>query len=200
MGETHGEIDYSDEDTGFGDLEEPAPTELKRKDLRQLAATQGSVQASMSSFGSATQPNPLATLYASSGSRTGGGRGGATPLWQSRGMATQQARFTSTRASPPPPPAPMGGAREKMKTGGVGTPSDASVEPPAIPTTDSEKVHALIELQDFEGFWSWDSKLSAILGLEADVIRDELAFVTALVIYFFGAEDGCGERFVGIGC
>ena len=55
----------------------------------------------------------------------------------------------------------------------------------ASPTTDAERVHALIALQDFDGFWAVDDKLVRALGVQVKKETDrDAAWCTVLVLWF----------------
>lgn len=65
-------------------------------------------------------------------------------------------------------------ARTRGREGVPGAPASA-------PHTDNEKVHAVIELQDFEGWWESSDALSAILQIEVPTSQSK-EWVTMLVV------------------
>ncbi|KAK4695657.1 hypothetical protein P7C71_g2127, partial [Lecanoromycetidae sp. Uapishka_2] len=185
-----------------------APSKSKSRRRGPSAKTPGSAPgapggmaffcSTRSSYPSARYANELDGKGGFSGAR--GGRG-PTPPTRSRGGAESEAVSTNngpamqTFGAPPSAvhPASMsvqsfsrtGGFKKKkavqsqdLASPGIHGEAESTLE------TDSDKIHALIELQDFEGYWSLDDKLLAILGLKAHMIQNEDASVTALVIYF----------------
>jgi len=200
-----GDEDDSDEEMVFGFFDSPVESESKRKDLRELAATQGSTRGSWASQDSGDAGKlAIETIGdrrsgGGDGSDRGGGGGrGTIPPRQSRGASMRSAddfggeksavekasslSLSPSSAAPPPRPASPTGGMKRIRKARKASSAKAYV-PPSPPETDNEKVHALIDMQCFEGYWSFDSKLLAILGLPAHRVRHQRAFVTVLVIH-----------------
>ncbi|KAI4089734.1 MAG: hypothetical protein LQ344_005195 [Seirophora lacunosa] len=87
-----------------------------------------------------------------------------------------------------------GGGGPKKKSVREGVPSwagdddSASAEPAAAAAaakTDNEKVHAVIEMQDFEGWWQHSEALAALLGARRIVGARSKEWVTMLVVKWF---------------
>lgn len=180
------------EDMGFEVLDDAGDVQGQRFGQRASAPGRGSYSASRATPRSAAAP--LGIEYHRRGGEGGRGGGKSTTPWQRRGGANRSAAAFASHhtsamgrsampAAPPPQLAQAGRQRRKLAKGGATTTANASAEP-TMPQTDSEKIHALIDLQDFEGYWTSDGKLLAILGLEAHMVRDQDAFVTVLVIHF----------------
>ncbi|KAI4116176.1 MAG: hypothetical protein LQ345_003357 [Seirophora villosa] len=91
------------------------------------------------------------------------------------------------------PAARGGGGGHKKKSVREGVPSwagddeSAAAAPPsaAAPKTDNEKVHAVIEMQDFEGWWQQSEALAALLGARKIEASRTKEWVTMLVVKWF---------------
>ncbi|KAL8900360.1 MAG: hypothetical protein Q9207_005730 [Kuettlingeria erythrocarpa] len=147
--------DSDDDDMGFGCFDmTPAPTPVSR--------TGGGGTANFCSFGGAP---PSASAYSMSGPVAASHYSGR---FEATGDASQEARLEYR-----PRAAYRGKARRS-------TPAAAAAAP-AAPQSANEKVHAVIELQDFEGWWEHSKALVTILGIKVPRARTK-EWVTMLVV------------------
>ncbi|KAI4205079.1 MAG: hypothetical protein LQ350_000706 [Teloschistes chrysophthalmus] len=78
--------------------------------------------------------------------------------------------------------------KKKMAGGGGGPP------PGRVTQTDNEKVHAVIDMQDFEGWWACSEDLLGIMGLSGKIRgQKKNDWITALVVKWLEVKMG-GEK------
>ncbi|KAI4113794.1 MAG: hypothetical protein LQ338_008111, partial [Usnochroma carphineum] len=158
--------DESDEDMGFGLFDDgPAAPPVR---TIPMSMTVNATQAS--AFCSSTRsaaPGAQQCSLQSGPNRTGGASFGKKVKKLFGGRAGGRSEVTSTAtgnmvrgggAAHMPPPSPF--LSKSEADAGL-----ASMEGPA-PKTDNDKVHAIIEMQDFEGWWEQSEALMAVLRVE----------------------------------
>ncbi|KAL9001292.1 MAG: hypothetical protein Q9169_000183 [Polycauliona sp. 2 TL-2023] len=159
----------SDDDMGFGFFDEAPPS--KRKRAKSGGVQWGGRGVAYRHTGNSINPGVRGPVLSRGGPRTQsagiaqpmGATGGFSPPSRSGGVA----RFCDTRSREE-----SGGVRKRMAStrdsamDQYEATGSASPRPKARkPDTDNEKVHAIISLQDFEGWWEQSKKLYKIMGV-----------------------------------
>lgn len=168
----------SDEDMGFGCFDMSTPS-------TPVSRTGGDGTVKLCSFGGAPSPASSTYRYAAMGQM---------PLFADKRMGSQLASLTPQNKWRPVSASQYSGTFEATgdssqaaRTGRGGRARDlgrgrrAPTAAPAPPQTANEKVHAVIELQDFEGWWEHSKALSTILEIEVPRARTK-EWVTMLVV------------------
>ncbi|KAL8958287.1 MAG: hypothetical protein Q9193_004625 [Seirophora villosa] len=150
-----------------------------------------------------SMPSPLTNLR----TRSRVAESYAVPLAQSGLMSTRSSTYDHGVAAPSRSGGLFEAAGSTNRVGGrrreghkkksvreevpswAGDDESASAEPAAAaaaaPKTDNEKVHAVIEMQDFEGWWQQSEALAALLGARKIEGSRTKEWVTMLVVKWF---------------
>lgn len=152
----------------------------------QVAAPARSLGATGALFGSPRSAAPAQPM---------GGYSGMSQGYRYAGMASMtlspDRRFTSHRSGRSPP-VQRGGFANFASFSSSSSPMSAHMASPAYASdrslpkapkldTDNDKVHAVIEMQDFEGWWEQSERLWKIMGISIDRQRSK-EWVTVLVM------------------